>query len=81
MAMLGGECSAGMREAAAAQELGLNLTQLQSGNVEAMNDAIGRVGMSFRGITNQITAMNLFADIETGKWVAMLGGYLISAEC
>jgi hypothetical protein len=49
--------SAGMREAAAAaQELGLNLTQLQSGNVEAMNDAIGRVGMSFTGITNQITA-------------------------
>ena len=27
------------------------------------------------------TAMNLFADIEAGKWVAMLGGYLISAEC
>ena len=28
-----------------------------------------------------VTAVNLFADIETGKWVAMLGGYLISAEC
>ena len=28
-----------------------------------------------------VTAMNLFADIEADKWVAMLGGYLISAEC
>ena len=28
-----------------------------------------------------VTAMNLFADIETGKWVALLGGFLISAEC
>lgn len=28
-----------------------------------------------------VTALNLFADIETGKWVAILGGYLISAEC
>jgi hypothetical protein len=30
---------------------------------------------------NTTTAMNLFADVESGKWVAMLGGYLISAEC
>lgn len=27
------------------------------------------------------TAWNLFADIEAGKWVAILDGYLISAEC
>ena len=30
---------------------------------------------------NTATAMNLFADIEADKWVALLGGYLISAEC
>lgn len=30
---------------------------------------------------NTTTAVNLFADIEADKWVAMLGGYLISAEC
>ena len=27
------------------------------------------------------TAWNLFADIEADKWVAILDGYLISAEC
>lgn len=27
------------------------------------------------------TAMNLFADLEADRWVALLGGYLISAEC
>ena len=30
---------------------------------------------------NTTEAMNLFADIEADKWVALLGGYLISAEC
>lgn len=30
---------------------------------------------------NTTEAMNLFADIEADKWVAMIGGYLISAEC
>ena len=29
----------------------------------------------------QAQAMNLFADIEAEKWVAILSGYLISAEC
>ena len=28
-----------------------------------------------------VLATNLFADIESGKWVAILGGFLISAEC
>lgn len=28
-----------------------------------------------------VAAMNLFADIEADRWVAVLGGYLISAEC
>ena len=27
------------------------------------------------------SAYNLFADIETDKWVAFISGYLVSAEC
>ena len=34
------------------------------------------------GVTPKTASVyNLFADIETDKWVAFISGYLVSAEC
>ena len=34
------------------------------------------------GVTPKTASVyNLFADIEADKWVAFIGGYLVSAEC
>ena len=39
------------------------------------------VGDPLEAADRQAEALNLFADIAEDKWVALLGGYLISAEC
>ena len=38
-------------------------------------------GNPLQGTGQTLNALSLFADVEAGRWVAILSGYLISAEC
>jgi hypothetical protein len=49
------------------------------GTTATLDRYTGKPGLETKAGT--VTAFNRFATVQSGRWVGILGGYLIAAEC